>query len=300
MLLNTRGRDEASKNTTTVPESILNSSGFNFTISGIGEGASATDVAGMERRGKNDTRKCLNDVKCANETECGESGKCVFGKCRCECIARSSCLSEEDCFGSPCNDTCTKYAGFIHSECNVEDHCAHGAQCLMGACVGGGRFHDGMYDAISCSPVSAIFDCEGYGTGLCAMIGDVCIRHHDPSHLGLPADGYICKGGVSVCTSFNPVVKFHALFGRVTRAFTMAVPPAAAAAAVVIHSPPAIEEETDQRPPSPAPIVVLRSTPGVFLFRCFFLQTGTKMRHRKESTFIYLYIYICICVCALD
>lgn len=46
----------------------------------------------------------------------------------------------------------------------------------------------------------------------------------------------------------------------------MTVPPAVA----VTQSPPTIEEETEQRTPSPAPVVVLRSTPGVALFWLFF------------------------------
>lgn len=58
MLLNLKERDESDKNSTA---DYASRSDFNLTFSGMGDG-STSDVADMERRGKNDTKKCLNDV----------------------------------------------------------------------------------------------------------------------------------------------------------------------------------------------------------------------------------------------
>ncbi|VDN02674.1 unnamed protein product [Thelazia callipaeda] len=145
---------------------------------------------------------CMNNIKCSISTDCGREGRCVYGKCRCQCIHKAPCATKNDCFGGTCNNACTKYAAFVHDECGSKDECANGTQCLTGVCVGGGRLRDGLYDAVSCTPTTVKSDCEGYGTGLCAMFANACIRHKDPSQLGLRANGIICAGGISASLGF--------------------------------------------------------------------------------------------------
>lgn len=68
----------------------------------------------------------------------------------------------------------------------------------MGVCVGGGRFNAGLYEGVSCSIFTEKIDCSGIAKEECAIIGDLCIRHYNASHIGHERNWNICNNGISV------------------------------------------------------------------------------------------------------
>lgn len=148
---------------------------------------------------------CINYQHCHHQSGCGHSGVCVYGYCRCKCIQGSPCHMEAHCFGSPCEDTCETITG-KHVECNKENFCARGSQCLMGVCIGGGRLNGGWYEGISCTVFGAKQDCASVGSKGCAFFGNICIRHFNSSHIGRTVDKETCRNGVSSVNGFPSCV----------------------------------------------------------------------------------------------
>uniref|UniRef100_A0A915AZR0 Uncharacterized protein n=1 Tax=Parascaris univalens TaxID=6257 RepID=A0A915AZR0_PARUN len=147
---------------------------------------------------------CFSDQKCKWHSQCGTGG-CIYGKCRCSCIESTPCFMNEHCFGYPCTDICASITGFA-TDCNREDQCARGTQCLVGVCVGGGRFNAGFYEGVSCSVFTEKVDCSGIAKEKCAIIGDLCIRHYNASHIGQERSRNICNNGVSSSVGFPTCV----------------------------------------------------------------------------------------------
>ncbi|VDM41785.1 unnamed protein product [Toxocara canis] len=188
--------------------SIIDAVGFSnetsVTQAPMPEEAAQQSTSSVNSDGHYQKYSCIPEKRCTMQAECG-TGRCVYGKCRCGCVENSPCFMREHCFGYRCVDSCESVIRFP-TECNREDQCARGTQCLVGVCKGGGRFNAGMYEGVSCSVFTENTDCAGIGDSKCAILGDLCIRHFDASHIGHVRSGNVCKNGVSASCGFPTCV----------------------------------------------------------------------------------------------